>query len=330
MLNIPLTEKQQILTDSFQRKHDYLRISLIDKCNLRCHYCMPNDLTSVYRNDQLMNPEEIFHIAEIFVKLGVNKIRLTGGEPLVRKDFKEILKMIGSLGIKLCLTTNGILIDRHIDDLEASGLKSTNVSLDTLRRDRYYSITQRDDFEKVIENINLLIHRNFHVKINVVVMKNINEDELNDFVELTENLPIHVRFIEFMPFDGNAWTSGKVVSYAEMLNRISVVYDLEKLEDPAHSTSKKYKVPGFKGSFAFITTMTTPFCSDCNRLRLTADGKMKNCLFSNNEVDLLGAYRMGQDLEMLIHKCVMNKKATLGGQTDPDHFENRSMILIGG
>lgn len=277
-----------------------------------------------------MSPEEIFSIAETFVQLGVKKIRLTGGEPLVRKDFAEIVKVLCTLPVKLCLTTNGILLDNHLHTLQAAGVKSVNISLDSLQHDKFFQITQRDDFVKVKKNIDLFIESGFHIKINVVVMKNTNEDELTDFVALTENLPVHVRFIEFMPFEGNAWTHGKVVSFEEMLDRISARYQFEKLHDPVHSTSKKYKVPGFAGSFAFITTMTTPFCGDCNRLRLTADGKMKNCLFSKSETDLLGALRRGENLEVLIRECVLNKKASLGGQTDPAHFENRSMILIGG
>jgi cyclic pyranopterin phosphate synthase len=161
-------------------------------------------------------------------------------------------------------------------------------------------------------------------------MKNTNEDELVDFIALTEKLPIHIRFIEFMPFEGNHWSHDKVVNYHKMLKSIGGKFEFEKLTDLPHSTSKKYKVPGYKGTFAFITTMSTPFCGDCNRLRLTADGKMKNCLFSKTEIDLLNAYRQNNDLDLLIRECVFDKKYALGGQTDPDHFENRSMILIGG
>ncbi len=330
MIQLPVLDTDYDLVDGFHRRHDYLRISLIDKCNLRCHYCMPTDLQSVYRKDQLMSANEIFSIAEIFVKLGVKKIRLTGGEPLIRKDIDDILDRLSVLQVKLCITTNGILIDRHINKMKDTGLKSVNVSLDTLKKSKFSAITQRDNFDQVYANIMLLVSEGFNVKVNVVVMKNTNEDELTDFIALTEKLPLHVRFIEFMPFEGNDWAKDKVVGYEEMLRNINSHFNIEKLTDPVHSTSKKYKIPGYTGTFAFITTMSTPFCSDCNRLRLTADGKMKNCLFSKNEVDLLEAFRNGHELTPIIKSCLLDKKATLGGQPDPNQMENRSMILIGG
>ncbi len=319
-----------ILTDTFNRHHDYLRISLIDKCNLRCRYCMPSDLKTTYSKTQLMSPDEILSIAQIFVNHGVKKIRLTGGEPLVRKDFGEIVEKLSTLPVKLCLTTNGILLDRYFDVMKTTGLRSVNVSLDTLHKERFIHITQRDEFDKIYSNILQLVDEGFQVKVNVVVMKNVNDDELCDFVELTRELPLHIRFIEFMPFDGNAWSQNKVVNYAEMLTAMSEKFDFEKLKDPAHSTSKKFRVKEYKGTFAFITTMSTPFCSDCNRLRITADGKMKNCLFSVNETDLLGPFRAGQDIVPIIQACVLDKKAALGGQYDPTSMINRSMILIGG
>lgn len=330
MDQLPIINSGSQLYDSFHRKHDYLRISLIDKCNLRCKYCMPSDLEMVYKKDQLMSASEIFQIATSFVEMGITKIRLTGGEPLIRKDAPEIIQLLGTLPVKLCITSNGILVDKMIDIFQEAGLKSVNISLDTLQAERFIAITQRDHFKKVYDNILLLIQEGFQVKVNVVVMKNTNEDELCAFVDLTKDLPVHIRFIEFMPFDGNKWAENKLVSYAEMLTSIQAEFDVEKLFDPVHSTSKKYQVKGYQGTFAFITTMSNPFCGDCNRLRLTADGKMKNCLFSTTESDLLTPFRAGEEIKPIIESCVLDKKAALGGQGDPITWVNRSMILIGG
>jgi cyclic pyranopterin phosphate synthase len=318
------------LIDSFHRIHDYLRISITDKCNLRCRYCMPFDKKDFYSQQRLMNKTEIFQIASLFVDYGVKKIRLTGGEPLVRHDAGEIIKMLSGLPVKLCITTNGVLVHQFIDQFKSSGISSVNVSLDSMKADRFRAMTYRDDFTRVFANIHLLISEGFHVKVNMVVMKGINDEEVIDFVKFTEHLPVHIRFIEFMPFDGNAWSRDKLFSYKEMLETIRNNFNIEKLGDKIHSTSKKYRVPGFKGTFAFITTMTTPFCSDCNRLRLTADGKMKNCLFSKGEADLLTPFRNGEDIIPIIKKCVGIKEASLGGQTNPEKIVNRSMILIGG
>ncbi len=318
------------LKDSFQRKHNYLRISLTDKCNLRCQYCMPEEKMNFLSQKNLMTAEEIFNIASTFVMLGVNKIRLTGGEPLLRKDADIIMKQLSQLPAELCITTNGILVNEFIDVFKRSGIKSVNISLDTLHSGKFKEITQRNKFDKVIENIHILIKEGFHVKINLVVIKKMNDDELPEFIKFTKFNPVHVRFIEFMPFAGNGWNLEKLVTYHEMLERINSEFITEKLEDKIHSTSKKFRVPGNKGTFAFITTMSEPFCGDCNRLRITADGKIKNCLFSRGEADILTPFRNGEDIIPVIRKCLGMKAASMGGQTDPANMENRSMIQIGG
>ncbi|MEO8147660.1 MAG: GTP 3',8-cyclase MoaA [Bacteroidia bacterium] len=323
-------ETKQPLKDSFQRVHDYLRIALIDKCNFRCNYCMPDEDMKFFANNKLMTADEIIGIASKFIQHGVKKIRLTGGEPLVRNDVAYIIERLSEFPVELCITTNGVYIDKHIDTFKKARLKSVNVSFDSLHESRFKEITHRDYFKQVLGNIHLLINEGFHVKVNMVVMKNVNEDEVVDFVKLTQHLPVHIRFIEFMPFAGNAWSEGKLFTYREMLGKVQSSFTIEKLTDKQHSTSKKYKVPGFEGTFAFITTMTTPFCGDCNRLRLTADGKMKNCLFSKGEADLLTPYRNSEDIVPIIKTCLMQKKEMLGGQTDPEKMENRSMIQIGG
>ncbi len=324
------SQAKENLKDSFQRNHDYLRIALTDKCNLRCQYCMPFDRQDFYSKKKLMSADEIVKIAKLFVELGVKKIRLTGGEPLVRKDAAEIMECLSQLPVELCITTNGVLVNQYINVFKKSGIRSVNISLDSFNPEKFKSITHRDYFSKVLSNIHLLLQEGFHVKVNVVVMKGVNDDELTEFVNFTRHFPVHIRFIEFMPFAGNAWNEGKLFTYNEMLKRIESSYKIEKLEDNKHSTSKKYKVAGYLGTFAFITTMSTPFCADCNRMRLTADGKMKNCLFSKGEADLLTPLRNDEDIVPIIKKCVRMKAESMGGQMHAEKMENRSMILIGG
>ncbi|WP_373060333.1 GTP 3',8-cyclase MoaA [Zunongwangia sp. H14] len=335
-----MTKTTKILQDSFGREHNYLRISLIEKCNLRCAYCMPADGVPLTPKSQLMTAEEIFEIAKTFVAQGVDKIRLTGGEPLVRKDFAEILKNLATLPVKLSITTNAVLTDRFIEDFKKYGLNDINVSLDTLLPEKFKMITRRDQFKKAYDNIQLLIKEGFNVKINAVLMQDFNKDEIVDFVLFTKNLPITVRFIEFMPFDGNRWNRSKLVTEKEILEQVENFFGskyLQKLEDEQNFTSRNYKIEGFEGQFGIISSVSNPFCDGCNRIRLTANGKIKNCLFSNHETDLLGALREGQNLEELISNSLFKKKAVRAGMdnfeklNDPErHTKNRSMITIGG
>ncbi len=324
-----------MLKDSFGRVHDYLRISLTDVCNFRCAYCMPDEAISFMPAAQLMQANEIDKIAETFVKMGVKKIRLTGGEPLVRKDVAEIIHLLSKYPVELTLTTNGSRVDDFIEVFEKAGIKSVNVSLDTLDKEKFSLITRRNVFDKVIGNINLLITLGFHVKVNAVVMRGINDNEILDFIAWTKELPIHVRFIEFMPFAGNQWDNEKVFSYQEILDVVAAQYSYVRLKDDKNGTAKKFKLLNHAGSFAVISTMSAPFCENCNRMRLTADGKMKNCLFSKGETDILSAYRNNEDITPLVEKCVIEKKEALGGQFTTDRIdattiENRSMISIGG
>ena len=319
-----------LLTDSFGRVHDYLRISLTDRCNLRCTYCMPSEDMKFALHSTLMTADEINSIAKIFVNLGVKKIRLTGGEPLVRKDARQIIQLLSELPAELTITTNATKTDSFINDFKNAGIKSVNVSLDTFDKEKFFSITRRNDFDKVWANIHQLIANDFHVKLNVVAMEGVNGDELFDFINFTKTLPVHIRFIEFMPFPGNDWKREKVFTYIEMLEKIRANFEIEKLYDQKHSTAKKYRVRAFAGTFAFINTVTLPFCGDCNRMRLTADGKIKNCLFSKGEIDLLTAFRRGENIENLIFMSLKDKKKQTGGQDFSLPTENRSMIAIGG
>jgi cyclic pyranopterin phosphate synthase len=298
---------------------------------------MPNEEVEVTSHSKLMSKNEIVSLAKTFVKLGVNKIRLTGGEPLIRKDVAEIIEELSLLNVNLTMTTNGLLIHKYIDVLKKANVQSINVSLDTLNADTFLLLTKRNHFDQVKSNIELLLQHNFSVKVNVVAMKGINDHEINSFVVWTKNQPIHVRFIEFMPFTANQWHHEKVISYKEILNIISEEFDFIKLIDDKNDTTKKYKVVGHQGTFAIISTMTAPFCSSCNRIRLTADGKLKNCLFSKTETDLLTALRKNENIVALIHGNFLNKEKELGGQllsdftkVDASILENRSMISIGG
>ena len=326
-----------MIEDSFGRVHDYLRISLTDNCNFRCFYCMPEEEYDFTPASRLMQKDEIVALAKIFVAQGVKKIRLTGGEPLVRKDAAAIILALGKLPVELVMTTNGTRIAEMLPVLKEAGIKTVNISLDTLQPDKFMLITRRDVFHQVRSNIELLLQEKFIVKVNVVVMKGLNDGEIRDFIEWTRHNPIQVRFIEFMPFSGNKWTSNKMFSYQEILDEIGKEFSVLPVKGAPHDTAKGFMVPGHEGSFAIISTMTAPFCSTCNRMRLTADGKLKNCLFSDGETDLLTALRNQEDVLPLIQASIRSKKKELGGQMVPNFEEldanainNRSMITIGG
>ena len=327
------------LTDRHQRVHRSLRISIVDKCDLRCTYCMPEDQHFLKRTE-LMTREEVAIIAKLFVeKYGITKIRLTGGEPLVRPDAVDIVRDMAQLGVSLGLTTNAMTLDKHLDGLLAAGLKSINISLDTFDAQRFKTITRRDGFDKVHANILLALARGLRVKVNMVVMRGVNDDELLRFVQLTRDHNVHVRFIEFMPFAGNGWGRERVYTFSEMLGHIGSVHSFEKLNDDPHSTAKAYRVGTWPGTFAVISTVTEPFCGSCDRLRLTAEGKMRNCLFTRTETDLLSALRRGEDIAPLIEANVLAKHAMLGGLPPfkPESEEEvlhdlseRPMVSIGG
>lgn len=331
---------QNILQDKFGRKHSYLRISLTELCNLRCTYCMPAEGIQLSPKSHIMNFDEVYTIAKTFVDHGVTKIRLTGGEPLVRRDVDVILKKLATLPVELSITTNAVIVDRFIDTLKSCGIRNINVSLDSLNTEKFNQITRRNDFEKVYKNIKLLINEGFNVKLNAVLIKGFNENEIIDFIELTKTLPITVRFIEFMPFDGNKWDKDKMVSYAEVMTYVNTSFNKDqilRIKDAPNDTSKNYKIDGYNGSFAVISSVTNPFCDSCNRIRLTANGQLKNCLFSSSESDLLTPLREGKDIVPMIQKAIQQKFKIRGGMDTIEkleepklHSQNRSMITIGG
>lgn len=364
------------LTDTYARKHDYLRISITEKCNLRCVYCMPEEGVPQSAPSHLLTTPEILLLSDLFVSQGVTKIRLTGGEPTVRKDIVPLMQQIGSLrssGLKeLCLTTNGISLWRKLDAMAEAGLTGVNLSLDTLDPWQFQIMTRRKGFDAVQRSINRILEMNavgagIKLKINCVVMRGINDREILDFIELGREKDIEVRFIEYMPFDGNKWSEGKMLPFQEMLDRIKVKYpSTEKVRDHKNDTSKTFKVPGFVGKFGFITSMTENFCGSCNRLRITSDGNIKVCLFDNGEVSLRDilresnngnpideeAYDAMKQIEMdrrqgrttgalgLLHNerklldvigvAVKGKKEKHAGIGELANMKNRPMILIGG
>lgn len=325
------------LTDSFGRQHTYLRISLTEKCNLRCQYCMPEEGVPLTPKSDLLSTQEILTLARIFVQEGVDKIRLTGGEPLIRPDVVDIVAQLRKLeGLKsIAITTNGINLARQLPRLKDAGLDVVNISLDTLVPAKFEFIVRRKGFHKVMEGISRAVELGYNpVKVNCVVMRGLNEDELLDFVALTEKQPLEVRFIEYMPFDGNKWNFKKMMSYQEMLDSIRQRWpELEKLPTETSSTSKIYRVPNFMGQIGFITSMSEHFCGSCNRLRITADGNLKVCLFGNAEVslrDLLRSESSEEELIQTIGAAVGRKKKQHAGMFNISQMKNRPMILIGG
>ncbi|GAA5944088.1 hypothetical protein JCM3775_003897 [Rhodotorula graminis] len=274
------------LVDSFGRKHDYLRLSLTEKCNLRCTYCMPEQGVPLLPKDDLLTADEIERVARVFVDHGVRKIRLTGGEPTIRRDIVDIVERLGRLSLSsLGMTSNGIALKRKLPALVSAGLSSLNLSLDTLDPFKYELVTRRRGFDAVMDSLDIaqgLKPKGLKTKVNVVVIRGLNDHEVPDFVELTRERDITVRFIEYMPFEDNRWSTAKLVPSSELLSLISARHPasgLDKLQDAASDTTRAYRVPGYAGSFGFISSMTDHFCGGCSRLRIGADGRVKVCLF---------------------------------------------------
>jgi len=300
---------------------------------------MPEEGIELTERSHLMSIEEIIDIARVFVDLGVKKIRLTGGEPLIRKNIEKLLTEISAMGVELAITTNGILLDKFVDTFKKVGLKNINISLDTLDKEKSIFITKRDYFDRILQNIDLMIENNFNVKINVVAMQDVNVNEILDFIEWTKHKPLTVKFIEFMPFKDNKWDWSKGVSFAEIIEKAKLNFgkNLVKVPDSNNDTTRHYQIKGYKGKFGVISSVTNPFCSTCNRMRLTANGRMKNCLFSNKETDLLTSMRNGDDIKPLILESILQKKKERAGMDSFAKFsdeslnsDNRAMTAIGG
>lgn len=267
------------LQDNFNRTHTYLRISLTERCNLRCTYCMPEDGVTLSKRDAILTTDEIIQLASIFVEQGVTKIRLTGGEPTVRKDLVDIVTQLKQLGgglEQVGITTNGLTLTRQLVPLQRAGLDALNISLDTLRPERFEKFTRRKGWERVVAGLDLAIQLGYRPKVNCVLMRGQNDDEIVSFVEFTRDRNVDIRFIEYMPFSGNKWDTQKMVPFKEILEIIRETHpDFEPLENHPNDTSKAFQVPGYRGRMGFITSMSEHFCGTCNRIRLTADGNLK-------------------------------------------------------
>lgn len=325
------------LMDGHGRLHDYLRISLTERCNLRCQYCMPAEGVPLCPAAALLAGPELARLARVFAALGVRKVRLTGGEPTLRRDLPEIIQSLKSIpGIETVgVTTNALVLTRALPALRRAGLDALNVSLDTLRPDRYLHMARRNGLSRVLAAIDLALQLDYRpLKINTVLMKGFNDDEICDFVEFTRDREVEVRFIEFMPFSGNAWQRDRLVPYRTALRAIAARYpDLRAVTPRPNDTARVFQVAGHAGSVGFISSMTHAFCSSCNRLRLTADGNLKVCLFGSAEVSLRDALRGGaedEELAALIRQALMNKKPQHAGMQSLKDMKNRPMILIGG
>lgn len=298
---------------------------------------MPDTTPSPLPPPTHLTTPELLRITSIFVSRAVDKIRLTGGEPLLRTDILALAQELSKFDAQLGITTNGILLPRYLDGLLDAGLHSANISLDTLSEQRFEALTRRRGHSRVLRAIREAVDSPLKTKVNVVVMKGVNDDELVNFVKMTENMPLAVRFIEYMPFDGNKWAHAKFVSYANMLHTVSKHFGrLEHIPGTPDDTTKYYRVPGYLGRVGFITSMTDNFCSGCNRVRMTADGNLKVCLFGNDEVSLRDVLRSGgtdEDVERVIEAALAGKHFSLGGNADMfdiSRSENRSMVRIGG
>ncbi|CAO1598990.1 hypothetical protein XANCAGTX0491_002736 [Xanthoria calcicola] len=334
------------LTDNFHRQHTYLRISVTERCNLRCTYCMPAEGVPLSPPAHLLTTPEIVHISQLFVQEGVKKIRLTGGEPTVRKDILRLMQEIGNLRTKgleeLCLTTNGLSLHRKLDAMVEAGLTGVNLSLDTLDPSQFQIMTRRKGFDAVMKTLNKILElkrlgAEIKLKINAVIMRGVNEREIVSFVEMGREHDIEVRFIEYMPFDGNKWSQQKMLPYKEMVEIIRHKYPgLSKVqEEGRNETSKVWQVPGFRGKVGFITSMTENFCGTCNRLRITADGNLKVCLFGNSEVSLRDLLREDNHGESVDWDALENMKRSqtessryLSGDAEPVHHSERDLRLL--
>jgi len=328
-----------MLTDKFGRNINYLRLAIVDRCNLRCTYCMPENGLTWIKQKELMTDEEMLRICSVFTNMGVDKIRITGGEPFVRKNSIELIRKISELDglTDLGLTTNGLLTEPYIPELKKFGIKSVNLSLDTLDKDRFFKITRRNSFDKVMKTLEALLQHHIKVKINTVVMENENIEDIIPLVELTKDLPVDVRFIEEMPFNGGDTDISLKWNFSHIYNYIKEYSpEIQKIQDPKHSTAYNYKIPGFTGNIGIIAAYTRSFCGDCNRIRITPSGILRTCLYEGTGVNLKDEIRMGktdEELKDIIINSIQNKPKD-GWEAQKESLTasqiHQSMATIGG
>lgn len=323
------------LVDRFGRVHSYLRVSVTDRCDFRCVYCMPAAGLPWQPHDKILSYEEIARLVRILAACGVHKVRLTGGEPTVRRKFESLVRMIREIPevTSLPITTNGARLSQLAPGLKEAGVTALNVSLDTLRPDRFLAITRRNELDNVLSGLDKAMEVGIPLKVNVVVLRGTNDDEIVDFVDFAADRPMQVRFIEFMPFPGNEWDASVLVPFAEMKERIESKHHLIPLDRVPSAVGLDFAIEGHQGQVAFVASMTRQFCGDCDRLRLTADGHIKNCLFSTSETPLRDAMRAGatdKELEMIVREALWGKWAGHPGYDLLRQSPNRPMTSIGG
>jgi cyclic pyranopterin phosphate synthase len=326
------------LADGHRRLIGDLRVSVTDRCNFRCQYCMPADGLPWLERGEILSFEEIARLVALFAAMGVRDVRLTGGEPLVRRDFPLLVAMLAEIDEvdEISVTTNGFLLERDAQALVQAGVDRFNVSIDSLQRDRFYELTRRDALPQVLRGLELLASfpEAHPIKVNAVAIRGFTEEEVLPFAALARETSYEVRFIEFMPLDADrAWTADRVLTGAETRAAIEAVYPLEPEPRERSATARVYRFADGRGRIGFINPVSEPFCADCNRIRLTADGRLRTCLFSLHETDLRTAMRDGADddeLETVIREAVWRKelKHHVG---EPGFIQPaRSMSAIGG
>lgn len=320
------------LRDRFNRKIDYLRISLTDACNLRCIYCMPEGCISNSRGYGLTD-DEIKEVIDIFGNIGLKKLRFTGGEPLIRSSIVELVKYAKDRGIeKIAITTNGILLDKYIEDLHKAGLSEVNVSIDSLNADKFKSITRGGDLNKVIAGVKSAMAKGIKVKLNAVILKDVNEEDFISLCELTVKYDLDIRFIELMPIGEGVKYTG--IHGHELIERLKAVYDIQDMKrDSSNGPATYYKIDGARGRVGFISAMTNHFCSECNRIRVTNDGVLKQCLHFKNGLDLKDILRSNittAEKEEKIRETIYNKPQSHRFNEDKKAEDNKFMFEIGG
>lgn len=336
-----MQNQSSVIYDNHGRPITYLRLSVTDRCNLRCKYCMPAGGINFLPREEILSYEELERTVRILVDMGISKVRITGGEPFVRKDlitFMDRISRIKKLQ-KIALTTNGTLLAPHIPKLEEIGVSSINLSLDSLDPDRFHDITRRDQFDKVMETFHLLTESTIPVKINAVVMENQNTEDIIPLAELTRRYAVSVRFIEEMPFNGEGG-NGSVLTWThdKILNRLQQEYpDLQAIKSGPHSTSTNYKIPGYQGKIGIIAAFSRTFCGTCNRIRIDAQGTLKTCLYDSGVANIKEFMREGasdEEISELLRHTFKNR-AKDGFEAEERRKQNHnpiqeSMSLIGG
>ncbi len=327
-----------MLTDNFGRQISYLRLAVTDRCNLRCQYCMPAHGIDIVDRKELLTFKEMYRITRVLSELGVNKVRLTGGEPFVRKDFIKFLEMLSfnDLLDEINITTNGVMIAKHIEELEALKVKTINLSIDSLNKENFAKITRRDVFNDVFETLEALENSSLNLKLNCVVQSGVNTHEIIDFIELSKHKKIAVRFIEEMPFNGvGQRTTKEVWNYNKIQALIASHYEkIIPLKSDKSSTSHNFKIPDYQGSFGIIPAFTRTICNDCNRIRITSTGTFKNCLFDNGVFNVRDFIRQGASNEELkqLFLSIVKEKPENGfiAEANRKNDVSESMSTIGG